>query len=260
MIQEYGNEEMLAEKRRVKITLTSRQITTDPGGMGQAFSLFDPPRYPGEEEPFGEVAPEDYPDEMRDAICEILDREGGAAVLSDYFDRSAYDPAAEAAYFDEEGEDDPSVARRVEEFVDWLFEQQGVHPAEEDDGTVIFRSLGTMEKRRTPHGEALAISYTEGDGMDHTETVILYEKRKKNCVSIYRTGDVISTLVCQEGRRHFSVYQTPVMPFEVAVYTKKCEGGFTWERGGSLELDYAIELRGTDLQRTIMTVDVQILD
>ncbi len=258
MIQEYGQEEMLGERKRVKITLTSRQITTNPGGMGQAMSLFDLPRYPGEEEPYAEDAPEDYPDEMRDAICEMIDREG--AVLSEYFDRSAYAPAGEEPFFAEEEEDQQSVTRRVEEFVDWLFEQQGIRPMDEDDDTVIFRSLGTMEKRRTPRGEAIAISYTEGDGMDHTETVILYEKRRKNCVSIYRTGDVISTLVCQEGRRHYSVYETPVMPFEVAVYTKKCQGGFTWEMGGTMELDYAIELRGTDLQRTIMTVDVQVLD
>ena len=32
-------------------------------------------------------------------------------------------------------------------------------------------------------------------------------------------------------------------------------GGFTFEEGGSLELDYMVEIRGADMQRTQMTID-----
>ena len=63
-----------------------------------------------------------------------------------------------------------------------------------------------------------------------------------------REGVVSTALVFETGKRHHCVYQTPFMPFEVCVYTKKVENHIV--DGGYLELDYMIEIRGARAERT----------
>ena len=47
------------------------------------------------------------------------------------------------------------------------------------------------------------------------------------------------------------------MPFETAVLAKKGDGNMTYEDGGDIDLDYLVELRGMDLQRTEMKLPVE---
>ena len=67
-------------------------------------------------------------------------------------------------------------------------------------------------------------------------------------VSMIREGVVSTALVFEAGKRHHCLYQTPFMPFEVCVYTKKVENRLLDE--GYLELDYMIEIRGARAERT----------
>lgn len=139
-----------------------------------------------------------------------------------------------------------------EEFFSRLTDEISV--GEEDD-TYIFGVTGKLKKAGD---NTLELSYADNESLDGTFTVIRIDAAHPNMVTIMRSGGIVNTIVCEKGVRHISVYDTPVMPFQLAVYTKKCEGAITFEKGGTLELDYMVELRGTDIQRTTLKIEAEV--
>lgn len=125
----------------------------------------------------------------------------------------------------------------------------------EEDDTYIFGVTGKIKKAGD---NTLELSYADNESLDGTFTVIRIDAAHPNMVTIMRNGGIVNTIVCEKGVRHISVYDTPVMPFQLAVYTKKCEGAITFEKGGVLELDYMVELRGTDIQRTMLKIEAEV--
>ena len=111
---------------------------------------------------------------------------------------------------------------------------------------IEINTLGIMND----DGERVEISYeeTQATGMDGSSTAISYLSGEPGVVSMIREGAVSTALVFEAGKRHHCVYQTPFMPFEVCVYTKKVENRLVNE--GYLELDYMIEIRGARAERT----------
>lgn len=80
---------------------------------------------------------------------------------------------------------------------------------------------------------------------------------EKPTVTISRTGGLLSTIVLEEGKRHISVYKTPFMNFEAAAYARRIRLDFDCSApSANISLDYLIELRGAELQRTIMKIEV----
>ena len=216
--------------RRVRLTITSRHRVLEPEKMGKFASLFaDAPEY--EED---EIAPEDYPDEMNDALREIRAQNG--------------------EYEDDGGEDEDGVLeelfRRVNEFAEKM--------KMEDDPDADAVKFCTEAELRVREDGVIEIEYTEDESMDNTTTVISYDTRNPDAVTILHNGSVMSSLICERRRRHISVYSTPIMPLEVAVYTRTLEGGFTAD-GGEMELDYIVELRGMDVQRTVMRIRADVI-
>lgn len=241
---------IVTDRQTVKIKLTSRHIVHDMerfAKYGNFMTMFDPePKPKG-----GGINPEDYPEEMNDALYEILDRENGVI---------GYPTEEELLEYCSEEEDDEAPIPEMETFENKL--EMFLRLLEEDTGaeddSFVFETLGTIDKVILENGRPVVeVSYVEGESMDNTSTVIRFDPLREREVSIYHTGGVISALVCEEGVRHITVYQTPYAPFEIALYTKRCRGGFTYSMGGVMELDYIVELRGADLQRTILRIEVE---
>lgn len=241
---------IVTDRQTVKLKLTSRHIVHDMerfAKYGNFMTMFDPQP----KERSGRIDPEDYPDEMNEALNEILDRENGVI---------GYPTEEELLeYCSEDGEEEPifpemeSFENKLEMFLRILEEDTGA-----EDDSFVFETLGTIERVILEDGRRVVeVSYTEDESMDDTNTVIRFDPAREREVSIYHTGGVVSALVCEEGVRHITVYQTPIAPFEIALYTKKCRGGFTYSMGGVMELDYIVELRGADLQRTILKIEVE---
>ncbi len=101
-------------------------------------------------------------------------------------------------------------------------------------------------------GTRVSISYKESEatGSEGSRTTVSFQKNAPELISVMRTGSVKTALIFEEGRRHHCVYQTPIMPFDVCVYTTKVHNAL--ESEGALVLDYAVELRGADAERTQM--------
>jgi uncharacterized beta-barrel protein YwiB (DUF1934 family) len=247
----YSQGPIVLERQTVKIKLASRHIVHDMDRFaryGDFMTMFDPSPIQRR----GDVVdPEDYPEEMSEALSEMLERENG--VIGYPTEEELMDYCSDDG--DEEDDFSPmqSFSEKLELFLKLLDSDEGT-----EDDSFVFETLGTIEKVLLEDGkQVIEISYTEGESMDDTNTVIRFDPLREGSVSIYHTGSVVSALVCEEGVRHITVYQTPVAPFEIALYTKKCRGGFTFSMGGVMELDYIVELRGADLQRTIMKIDVE---
>ena len=106
----------------------------------------------------------------------------------------------------------------------------------------------------------VCLSYEESaiEGTEGCTTVISFEKGQPECVTVERRGPLSSVFVISKGERIFSAYSTPYGVIDMCIYAKKVENSLSLE-GGSLSLDYAVELRGLTAQRTKMEVKVRVL-
>ena len=165
-------------------------------------------------------------------------------------------PSADLSLFEEEEEGIDMLDRLLEEDEGELLEEELLEegtqpkmPTEESD-TYTFCTTAGM---KTECG-VVTITYEENTGCT---SEIIFDTGKPEMVTIHRTGGIMNTLVLEKGKRHISVYNTPVMPFETAVLAKKVDVNMTYEDGGDIALDYLVELRGMDLQRTEMKIHVE---
>lgn len=165
-------------------------------------------------------------------------------------------PSADLSLFEEEEEGIDMLDRLLEEESEELLEEELLEegtqpkmPTEEGD-TYTFCTTAGM---KTECG-VVTITYEENTGCT---SEIIFDTGKPEMVTIHRTGGIMNTIVLEKGKRHISVYNTPIMPFETAVLAKKVDVNMTYEDGGDIDLDYLVELRGMDLQRTEMKIHVE---
>ncbi len=106
----------------------------------------------------------------------------------------------------------------------------------------------------------LTLSYEETviEGVEGCTSYISFDLSAPQCVTVERRGSMSSSFVISRGERMFSVYSTPFGDIDMCIYAKKVENSLT-EEGGTLVLDYAVELRGLTAQRTKMEVKVKEL-
>lgn len=152
----------------------------------------------------------------------------------------------------EDPEDREAIRRRLEALIDECFSQ-----AEngENTGRYIFTTEAAMEV--TPG--SITITYEEAPGSDlgETKSTIRIDRANQSSLSIERSGTLMNTLICEKGRRHTSVYFSPLIPapLEACTYTRRCDIDLD-EEGGVIYLDYIIEIRGADVQRTTIRMNV----
>ena len=95
---------------------------------------------------------------------------------------------------------------------------------------------GTLEL--TEEGLLLTYQETALTGMEGTTTTFEVSGPQ---VILRRVGSVNSQMVFEEGRRHLSMYNTPYGALAVGISTKKMKTELD-AAGGSIEIDYAIEI------------------
>ncbi len=107
-----------------------------------------------------------------------------------------------------------------------------------------------MEGSYHDDGTRISVSYREGEitGMQNARTTISFQKNDPSLVTMTRDGEVRTALCFEEGRRHLCIYQTPYMPFELAVKTRRVRNRI--EENGTLHLDYTVELKGANAEHT----------
>lgn len=131
---------------------------------------------------------------------------------------------------------------------DTLFDGAPVTDAEIDNEPEELEMM--MEGSYHDDGTRISISYREGEitGMKNTRTTLSFHKSEPMLISMIRDGSVRTALFFEEGKRHISLYETPFMPFELAVKTKRIKNRI--EENGMLTLDYTVELKGASAEHT----------
>ena len=111
------------------------------------------------------------------------------------------------------------------------------------------------EGRLTRDGSGYTLTYQESEltGLEGTRTTIQVEGEQ---VTLLREGGVNSQMVFQEGRRHMSMYNTPYGAIEIGINTSHLMTDLH-DRGGAIEIDYAIEVDHAMAGRNIFQINVK---
>lgn len=107
-------------------------------------------------------------------------------------------------------------------------------------------------------GDSFTVSYTESEesGMGGSTTKICFERELPEVITMVRCGQVSSAMLFDPSdARRICTYDTGIMPIELAVNTKRVKNSIT-ERGGDVLLEYTVEMRGMQTQRTLMEFSV----
>lgn len=88
--------------------------------------------------------------------------------------------------------------------------------------------------------DGFTLSYQESEvtGLEGTLTTIQVEPQR---VTLVRVGSVNSQMVFEEGRRHFSMYDTPYGALEIGINTRKMRTNLG-KSGGDIFIDYGLEI------------------
>ena len=150
----------------------------------------------------------------------------------------------EESLFSDLPEDEDEIAEAIAE---------AVADGEGEKDILEINSLGSYSF----DGERITISYdeTEVTGMEGSSTAVSFLESETGVVSMIREGAVSTVLVFESGKRHHCVYNTPYMPFEVCVHTLKVDNRLMEE--GYLDLDYVIEIRGAQAERTKFRMEIR---
>lgn len=102
------------------------------------------------------------------------------------------------------------------------------------------------------------LSYDESKltGMDGSVTSVNFDMKNPELVTLMRSGNYRMAMVFESGKRHICTYQTPYMPIELCVVTKRLENTLTKD-GGSLSVDYSIETNGMKCEITRLRLTAQ---
>ena len=102
----------------------------------------------------------------------------------------------------------------------------------------------------------MIVCYMESiDGENEQLTEIHFDLHNPNLVTICKTGMVSTVMTIEQDHRHSCVYRTPFMDFEMRVHALRVDNKIT-ENGGTLYLDYALEIRGAEAHRTVMDITI----
>lgn len=104
------------------------------------------------------------------------------------------------------------------------------------------------------------IVYDESEltGMEGATTCVSFDPDEPALVSMMRGGTVTTALIFEPHRRHICAYHTPFMPFEICVLAHGVDNRILQD--GVLELDYIIELRGAQAERTRFCMEIRTLE
>jgi len=126
----------------------------------------------------------------------------------------------------------------------------------EVDEVVEYMTEGTISADSS--GVTLTYSECQDMGFGNSSTVLSFDYSSPDTVTIIRTGDV--EMACRfdpKEKRQICTYNTAGFPFEFAVQTKSVKNCIT-TKGGTLNLDYIIELHGVKAERNLLRIDVKI--
>lgn len=114
-----------------------------------------------------------------------------------------------------------------------------------------------LEGKLVTNEQRVELLYEESElsGMQGATTSVGFARNAPGLISMNRTGSVVTSLVFEEGKRHFSVYDTMFSSFQVCVRTLRVENKLLSE--GRINIEYLIEIHGAQAERCEMSILVR---
>ena len=143
-----------------------------------------------------------------------------------------------------------------EEAENILFTEGNGSDGEVAEDTIEMNTEGILRLR----DGRVEIAYDESEltGMEGASTVVSFDSADPTLVTMMRGGTVSTALIFEPHRRHICAYHTPFMPFEICVLAHAVDNRLLSE--GILELDYMVELRGAQAERTKFRMDIRTME
>ena len=119
----------------------------------------------------------------------------------------------------------------------------------------------TVTGELSMEGARYTLRYTEPAdlGLDNCTTLFAFSSDTPSIFTMIRTGDVRATFHFDANdSRQLCTYETPIMPVEFTVITRKVRNTVT-EKGGAVVLDYLLEVRGINTERNRLFIEVEPL-
>ena len=133
-----------------------------------------------------------------------------------------------------------------------------------DPDTVELVTAGRLMKDQA--GYTLSYQESEITGLEGTRTSFTIREGTLTTiqvegeqVTLMRMGEFNSQMVFQEGRRHLSMYNTPYGAMSVGVNTRHLLADLS-DKGGDIEIDYAIEIDHAIAGRSVFQIKVREAD
>ncbi len=105
-------------------------------------------------------------------------------------------------------------------------------------------------------GGRTSIRYAESElsGMEGANTEIWFFDETPEIVTMERGGGYGTSLTFEGGKRSISVYNTPIMIFELGLHTKEVKNRLLTD--GFIVLDYMLEIRGAGAERNRVHISI----
>ncbi len=113
---------------------------------------------------------------------------------------------------------------------------------------------GTMKQK----GSKIEISYdeTEATGMKGSTTSLVFAPEKPKTVFMKRRGTHTSNMIFEENKTKSFIYGAEVMTLRINMFTKAVKNSVSLEKGGKLDIIYALEINNTQAQLNRIRVTV----
>lgn len=135
----------------------------------------------------------------------------------------------------------------------------GVADADADAGDNNDPLIMEMTTEGSLHddGNRIEIRYAESklSGMEGARTLVAFNRSDPQFLSMVRSGTVSTALSFETGKRYICSYHTPLMPFEVCIYTILVNNRF--EETGRIDLEYIIEIRGAQSEHCRLSLELR---
>ncbi len=136
------------------------------------------------------------------------------------------------------------------------FDDSHMPDAETARDAICYTTDGVLER----DGNALILTYRESEsmGMEDCVTVLQFDRNDSGSVIMTRSGSAATSMIfnMREPRQQ-CVYETGVagFPLELCIRSRKVCSAVD-ENGGTVQLDYVIELRGVCTERTVLQIGI----
>lgn len=106
----------------------------------------------------------------------------------------------------------------------------------------------------------VTVTYDDSEILDMPETLtqITFSVTDPGCVSIVRSGALRSMITVEEGKRNMGEYRLGPYSIPVAFYGRRVVNSVR-DGVGTIELDYTVEMNGSDASHTKMKLTLEAL-